>query len=120
LGELHRQLGVGQRRHPAAGPVGDQGGAQGHPGFEAEHGAAGTDDVSDRGRKMRRSRGPSVASNPIVIGAITVLVTIVAVTLAYNATVGLPFVPSYNLHVQIANASELQKGDQASIGGALA
>lgn len=68
---------------------------------------------------MRRGRGSSVASNPIVIGAITVLVTIVAVTLAYNATVGLPFVPTYDLHVQIADASELQKGDQASIGGAL-
>lgn len=68
---------------------------------------------------MRRNRNSSVATNPIVIGAITVLVTIVAVTLAYNATVGLPFVPTYDLHVQIADASELQKGDQASIGGAL-
>lgn len=68
---------------------------------------------------MRRSPGSTMASNPILIGAVTVLVTIVAVTLAYNATVGLPFVPTYNLHVQIADASELQKGDQASIGGAL-
>jgi ABC-type transporter Mla subunit MlaD len=68
---------------------------------------------------MRRGRGSGLASNPIVIGAVTVLVSIIAVTLAYNATVGLPFVPTYDLHVQIADASELQKGDQASIGGAL-
>jgi ABC-type transporter Mla subunit MlaD len=67
----------------------------------------------------RRGREPSLAGNPILIGALTVLVTIVAVTLAYNATAGLPFVPTYSLHVQAANASELQKGDQASIGGAL-
>jgi ABC-type transporter Mla subunit MlaD len=69
---------------------------------------------------VRRNRGSGLASNPIVIGAVTVLVTIIAVTLAYNATVGLPFVPTYDLHVQIADASELQKGDQVSIGGALA
>jgi len=60
-----------------------------------------------------------MASNPILIGALTVLVTIVAVTLAYNATTGLPFVPTYNLHVQAADASELQHGDEVSLGGAL-
>ena len=44
-------------------------------------------------------------SNPILIGALTVLAAIVAVTLAYQANNGLPFVPKYTLHVQIANAS---------------
>ena len=44
----------------------------------------------------------------MLIGALTVLVTIVAVYLAYNANNGLPFVPTYKLHVQAANASELQ------------
>ena len=43
----------------------------------------------------RRRREPGRAGNPILIGALTVLVTIVAVTLAYNATNGLPFVPNY-------------------------
>ena len=33
--------------------------------------------------------------NPILIGALTVLATIVAVTLAYQANNGLPFVPKY-------------------------
>ena len=42
----------------------------------------------------RRERG--AFSNPVLIGALTVLVTIVAVTLAYNANNGLPFVPKYD------------------------
>ncbi len=69
---------------------------------------------------MRRSpRDPGLLGSPILIGALTVLVTIVAVTLAYNATAGLPFVPSYALHVRATNANELQRGDEVSLGGAL-
>jgi ABC-type transporter Mla subunit MlaD len=67
---------------------------------------------------MRTRRRPGLASNPIVIGALTVLVTVVAVTLAYNATNGLPFVPTYSLHVQAANASELTHGTDVNMGGA--
>ena len=66
-----------------------------------------------------RRRESAFLSNPVLIGALTVLVVIVAVALAYNANTGLPFVPSYNLHVQAANASELQKGDEVNLGGAL-
>jgi ABC-type transporter Mla subunit MlaD len=66
----------------------------------------------------RRRREPGPAGNPILIGALTVLVAIVAVTLAYNATNGLPFVPTYNLHVQAANASELTHGTDVTMGGA--
>jgi phospholipid/cholesterol/gamma-HCH transport system substrate-binding protein len=56
-------------------------------------------------------------SNPVLIGALTVLVTIVAVALAYNANNGLPFVPTYSLHVQIANASELTHGAEVHMSG---
>jgi len=49
-------------------------------------------------------RSTSVAANPVLIGAATVLVLIVAVFLAYNANNGLPFVPTYNLWVQLPNA----------------
>jgi ABC-type transporter Mla subunit MlaD len=59
------------------------------------------------------------ASNPVLIGALTVLVTFVAVYLAYNATNGLPFVPTYDLRVQAADASELTKGDDVYLGGSL-
>jgi ABC-type transporter Mla subunit MlaD len=69
---------------------------------------------------MRRSgRDPGLAGNPILIGALTVLVTIVAVTLAYNATNGLPFVPRYALHVMIPDASELTHGADVRMGGSL-
>ena len=47
------------------------------------------------------------------------LVVIVAVFLAYNANNGLPFVPSYTLHVQVADASELTHGAEVHMGGAL-
>jgi ABC-type transporter Mla subunit MlaD len=69
--------------------------------------------VSPRGR-----RDPGLAGNPVLIGALTVLVTIVAVYLAYNASNGLPFVPTYSLHVQAADASELSHGDEVNLGGA--
>jgi ABC-type transporter Mla subunit MlaD len=66
----------------------------------------------------RRGREPGFLGNPVLVGALTVLVTIVAVTLAYNATNGLPFVPSYTLHVQAADASELTHGADVNLGGA--
>jgi ABC-type transporter Mla subunit MlaD len=69
-------------------------------------------DVGQRGR-----RGSFWASNPVLIGALTVLVAVVAVYLAYNATNGLPFVPTYDLHVRIADASELTKGNDVYLGG---
>jgi ABC-type transporter Mla subunit MlaD len=67
----------------------------------------------------RRRRDSSALSNPILIGAVTVLVAIVAVTLAYQANNGLPFVPRYNLHLQITDASEVTHGDEVHMGGAL-
>jgi ABC-type transporter Mla subunit MlaD len=58
-------------------------------------------------------------SNPVLVGALTVLVTIAAVTLAYQADNGLPFVPKYSLHVQIPDAQELTHGAEVHMGGAL-
>jgi virulence factor Mce-like protein len=65
----------------------------------------------------RRSRG-SIASSPVLIGAVAVLVTVVAVFLAYNANNGLPFVPVYRLDAEVPNASGLIKGNDVRIGGA--
>jgi ABC-type transporter Mla subunit MlaD len=65
--------------------------------------------------RPRRDANPF--ASPVLVGALTVLVTIVAVTLAYNATNGLPFVPTYTLHVQAANAEELTHGDVVTMGG---
>jgi ABC-type transporter Mla subunit MlaD len=65
----------------------------------------------------RRDRG--VLGSPILVGAVTVLAVIVAVFLAYNANNGLPFVPSYTVHVQVADANELTHGAEVHMGGAL-
>jgi virulence factor Mce-like protein len=69
--------------------------------------------------RRRRGRDASFLQSPVLIGALTVLVVIVAVALAYRANVGLPFTPTYNLHVQMRDASELQTGDDVNEGGAL-
>jgi ABC-type transporter Mla subunit MlaD len=67
---------------------------------------------------MRNRGGISgLASNPILVGAVTVLVVIVAVFLAYNANNGLPFVSTYNLRAQVPNADALVKGNEVRIGG---
>ena len=47
------------------------------------------------GDGVRRRRGGTAAltASPVLVGAVTLLVTIVAVFLSYNANSGLPFVP---------------------------
>src|SRR4051794_41697822 len=59
-----------------------------------------------------------IAGNPVLIGAATVLVVIVAVFLSYNANQGLPFVPSYTIKAQVPNAANLVVGNEVRIGGA--
>ena len=65
-----------------------------------------------------RNRGSSIAGNPVLIGAATVLVIIVAMFLSYNANAGLPFVPTYQLKVEAPSAAALVKGNEVRIGGA--
>jgi ABC-type transporter Mla subunit MlaD len=66
---------------------------------------------------MRNRRDASIAANPILIGAATLLVTIVGVFLAYNANNGLPFVPTYDVKVLVPDAAELVKGNDVRVGG---
>jgi len=66
-----------------------------------------------------RSRGKAaleVFDNPILIGTLTILVVIVAVYLSYIAENGLPFVPTYNVNVDVASAAELTKNAPVRIG----
>ena len=67
---------------------------------------------------MRR-RGPaSIVANPVLVGAVTTLVVVVAVFLAYNANNGLPFVPTTRqIDVQVANGAELVPGNEVRAGG---
>ena len=66
---------------------------------------------------MRRRSSASIAANPVLIGAATTLVVLVAVFLAYNANSGLPFVPSYQLSAEVPNAANLVVGNDVRIGG---
>src|SRR3954451_12715529 len=67
---------------------------------------------------MRNRSGISgIASSPVLVGAVTVLVIVVAVFLAYNANNGLPFVSTYNLKARVPNADALVKGNEVRIGG---
>jgi virulence factor Mce-like protein len=52
-----------------------------------------------------------------MVGAVTTLIVILAVFLAYNANNGLPFVPSYRISVQVPNAETLVPGNDVRIGG---
>jgi virulence factor Mce-like protein len=62
-------------------------------------------------------RKSSIAANPVLIGAVTTLVLVVLVFLAYNANNGLPFVPSYDVKVEVPNAAGLVKGNEVRVGG---
>lgn len=66
---------------------------------------------------MRRRRAGSIAANPVLIGAATTLVVVVAVFLAYNANGGLPFVPTFTLRVETTNAGRLVVGNEVREGG---
>jgi virulence factor Mce-like protein len=66
---------------------------------------------------MDRRRKNSLAGSPLLIGAITTLIAVVAVFLSYNANNGLPFVPTYDINVELPEASGLQKSNQVRIGG---
>jgi len=68
---------------------------------------------------MLRRRGTSPFSNPVLIGALAVLVTVIAVVLAFQANNGLPYVPRYTLYIQAPNAEELVHGAEVHMGGAL-
>lgn len=67
---------------------------------------------------MSRRRGTAnVAASPVLIGAATVLVALVAVFIAYNANAGLPFVPTYDLNAELPSGAKLVKGNEVRVGG---
>jgi virulence factor Mce-like protein len=65
---------------------------------------------------MRRGSA-SVVANPVLVGAVTVLVVVVAVFLAYNANKGLPFVPTTSLKLQVSSGANLLPGNDVRVGG---
>ena len=65
----------------------------------------------------RRRNDFSIVGNPILVGAVTVLATVVAVFLSYNANQGLPFVPTYDVSVTVPDADGLLRGNEVRVGG---
>jgi ABC-type transporter Mla subunit MlaD len=55
--------------------------------------------------------------SPVLIGAVTTLVVVIAVFLAYNANKGLPFLPTRLVKVQLSNGAELVRGNDVREGG---
>ena len=58
-----------------------------------------------------------MVASPVLVGAVTLLVVIVGVFLAYNANSGLPFVPTYTLKAELPSGAKLVKGNEVRIGG---
>ena len=66
---------------------------------------------------MSRRPAASIVASPVLVGAVTVLVAIVAVFLAYNANQGLPFVPTYDIKAEIPSGAKLVAGNEVRAGG---
>ena len=66
---------------------------------------------------MTRRGTASIVASPVLVGAVTVLIVIVAVFLAYNANNGLPFVPTYDVWAQLPSGANLVKNNDVRVGG---
>jgi virulence factor Mce-like protein len=65
-----------------------------------------------------RTRGQArITASPVLIGATTVLIALVAVFIAYNANSGLPFVPTYDVKAELPSGAKLVKGNEVRVGG---
>ena len=72
-------------------------------------------------RSQARSAGGglrALANDPVLVGAIALLVGAIAVFLSYNANSGLPFVPAYQISINVPDAAELTKSSDVRVGGA--
>jgi virulence factor Mce-like protein len=56
-------------------------------------------------------------ANPVLVGAVTLLVTNVATFLAWNANKGLPFVPTKQVQIELPNGANLLPGNEVREGG---
>ena len=64
-----------------------------------------------------RSGTRQLGASPVLIGAVTLMIAIVAVFISYSANNGLPFVPTYQLKAEVPNGAKLVKGNEVRAGG---
>ena len=55
---------------------------------------------------------------PMIAGAVTIVVVAIAVVLSYNADQGLPFIPTHRIYAELPAAANLQPAAEVRIGGA--
>lgn len=67
---------------------------------------------------MRTPR-PGITASPLLVGAVTLLVVIVAVYISYQSNRGLPFVPTYRIEAELPNADKVVPGNEVRAGGFL-
>lgn len=66
---------------------------------------------------MKRRRRSRISASPVLVGAITVVIAVVAVFFSYNANKGLPFVPTYEVKAELPSAASLVSGNEVRIAG---
>jgi virulence factor Mce-like protein len=64
-----------------------------------------------------RSGTAALVASPVLVGAVTVLIAIIAVFIAFSANKGLPFVPTYNVKAELPSGAKLVKGNEVRTGG---
>ena len=64
-----------------------------------------------------RSGTAALVASPVLVGAVTVLIAIIAVFIGYSANKGLPFVPTYNVKAELPSGAKLVKGNEVRTGG---
>ena len=64
-----------------------------------------------------RSGTAALVASPVLVGAVTVLIAIIAVFIAYSANKGLPFVPTYDVKAELPSGNKLVKGNEVRTGG---
>lgn len=70
-------------------------------------------------RTRQRRRQPGPLGSPIVVGAALLMLAAIGLVLSYNASRGLPFVPTYQVSVDVPDAAELVAGgSEVRLGGA--
>ncbi len=72
---------------------------------------------AEKGLQLAPQSQRSALASPVLVGAVTILVALIAVFLSYNANQGLPFVPTKQLNVQVADGSNLVAGNDVREGG---
>ncbi|MBN8868710.1 MAG: MCE family protein [Solirubrobacterales bacterium] len=66
---------------------------------------------------MKRRRRSRISASPVLVGAITAVIAVVAVFFSYNANKGLPFVPTYEVKAELPSAASLVSGNEVRIAG---